>query len=513
MTLRRAIAAVVGLLMVTHAATAVGSAGFWRSCPKKYASIYAERLIPDVSWDLWRRLLGMDWSAEERRQPQWFEPDRMLEAAHAVPGAINSVDQKPYHEWKHFSPPAASDPAAAMAYTQASTLFHAGRWSDAEAAFTPLAESNSPLRAAAAYSAARAALNAGDVAGGIHRIGALLADPADAEMYDAAHDLLGTMSYHTGALPLLATRLSEISHLLMAPADLRCHDASLAKLAADASEDLGHVLEFTLPDRSDDAGDFSEPRRGVFTAVGGVDPVIDLVRVLAIPSPFSSVIWKEPFLPQLAKVPGASLSNQATLEGEADYAASAQGYARRMAAQTGNPLWAYALARLSADPHDAGLIAAAEDKVSSGTDDADDRRMLAAWLRAQRIRILLMSGRRDAAAAVISRDVLDPPVTPSSAIFVYQTPMQFVAEGGTRFLLASGQPIAAHDWAASYGHLDASNDVFEATTGKQETILTWDEVLAPGMHPVPPPGGGMSSAAAAMLDLLPADRLVALGPA
>ena len=513
---RALLAATASLLLSMGAASAGGTDGFWRSCPARNDPRYAgSGVIPDVSWDLWHTLPGAEWSVEERQRWDWFEPDRLITAAATAPGPVDPVDAKeygPYYNWEHFAPTAQHGSPIGMTYGPAADLFHAGRWREAEAAFDLLAIGASPLRAAAAYSAARAAIDAGDVDDGIRRIAALLADPADHEMDQAAHHLLGTMAYHTNAAPLLAARLADISHLLMAPPELRCRVLALNRLAMEASGDLGYVLVLAFPDDRMDDSELSAPRRTVFTEVGRIDPVIDLARVLAIPSAFSDLIWKEPFYPQIARVPGFRLDNQATLTNQAGYAAAARAYARGRARETGNPLWGYALARLSTDPADLGLLATMEAAALSGKEDVNDRRMLAAWLRAQRVRILLMSGQRDAAAELVQRDVLEPKLTRDLGPVTEPSPADFVSQGGTRFLLASQDWAAARSWATATA---APTDRGWIIPPKEaEIAMTWKQLIGPGISDRSATSHGrresMSDSVAAMLDLLPADRLVEL---
>lgn len=517
MTLRQTLlATIAAFLLSMGAASASGTDSFWRSCPAQRDWRYiGSGVILDVSWDLWRTLPGAEWSVEERQRWDWFEPDRLITAAAMVPGNVDPVDAKeygPYYKWEHFAPIAQHGSTTAMTYGPAADLFHAGRWREAEAAFDVLANGASPLRAAAAYSAARAAIDAGDVDDGIRRVAALLADPADHEMDQAAHHLLGTMAYHTNAAPLLAARLAEISHLLMAPPELRCRVPALNQLAMEASGDLGYLLALAFPDDRMDDSDLGAPRRTVFTEVGRIDPVIDLARVLAIPSAFSDLIWKEPFYPEQAKVPGFRLDNQATLAAQAGYAAAAQAYARSRARETGNPLWGYALARLSSDPADLGLLSSAEAAALSGKEDVNDRRMLAAWLRAQRVRILLMSGQRDTAAALVQHDVLEPHLTRDLGPATEPSPADFVSQGGTRFLLASQDWAAARSWATATA---ASTDRgWTIPPREAEIAMTWKQLIGPGIRnrSVSPHGRreSMSDNVAAILDLLPADRLVDL---
>ncbi len=512
--LRAAIAAAC-LFISTSPALCRGLSGYWRSCPTDDQA-YDEQmgLIPGVSWDAWRILLPDEWSDEQKNHPQWFETQPVIAAADAAPGTIVPEDVSETY-WRSQSALRGTDAdfGDADAYARASALFRAGHWHEAKQAFEPLASGTSSLRPAAAYSAARAALDAGDVNGGIQRLAALLADPADAHMYLAAHHLLGAMAYHTGASPLRAARLTEISHLITAPPQLRCDNGALKQLTSEANDDLDTILRHTFPNgRLDQAADDAQ-YRDVLTAVGVLDPVIDLVRVLAVPTGFG-ISWKEPFVPERIKIPNAPLEDQPTLEAEATYAATARDYARIKAKQTGNPLWVYALARLTSDPNDLALIAAAETSTLAKHDAADDRHVLAAWLRAQRVRILLMSGRTDLATKAVSLEVLVP-LTPSISDNTWVdewTPLGFLNEGGTRFLLASGETAAARSWAKDTRPVKTS--WYSKANQDEATATNWEELIEPGTKQpsqnADDLGNGMPLRVAAVLDLLPADHLVEL---
>jgi hypothetical protein len=477
--------------------------GLWLACPgQQTPAPYAhDELIPGVSWDAWRALLRRDWNDAERRRAGWFEANALIAAATAAPlvGEYN-ID---HAHAGGYVPPVPGTDAQADAYAAAQTTYHAGEWTDAASAFETIAAQTSPYRAAAAYSAARATLNRGDFEGGISRIGAILADPADAEMHQAAHHLLGTLAAQTNAAPLLAARLEEISHLLMAPPSLRCTDLALASLAKEADADFAFIISFAYgTNRFSYGPTWSPERRAIFAKVGRLDPVIDLAATLAEPGRFGNAPWIEPFYPQAVHFPGYELGDQTILYAYRDEAAAATKHAR-LKARTGNPLWAYALASRTTDVADLPEIDAAIAASRSGDDLPTDRRILAGWLAANELRILLMAGREDEALAALSR--LGPVINGDTG--TQPGLRQFVYNGGIRFLLARRDFDGAKRWAAA-------TRVLARVISIAPDDLTMD--LAPNWEEALRWGTGVSQASnlpdglAAALDLQPADRLVQL---
>lgn len=483
--------------------------GFWPACPGDHRLTWHEAgPIPGVSWDGWRALLHVDWSDLERSEPGWFDTDTILKAAAAAP----SQEMAPINEtwWGSHVPRLDADPAW-TSYETAAALFHDGQWREAKAQFDAIAVSFSPFRPEAAYSAARSALETGDVAGGVQRIAALFGDPKDERMEGAAHDLLGRFGA-TGSPPLLAARLAEISHLLMVPPALRCAKPELARLARMADDDQDHLRMIAFPTDHEHGDGWNGADAAVFREVGAIDPVIELLRVVDAPSPYDHTRWAEPFYPQAFAFPGLQLREQTMLVAERGVIAKALATARRRAADGGNPLWAFALARLSADPVDLPAIRQGEQAAVAERDVPADRRALAALLAAHEIRILLIAGRIDEAERVLRQDAALLAVDIAGPM---GGAADYVRIGGTSLLLARRDVAGARAWAAAV-RLPAGESEHSFKQSFPLMLATsWDETLKPGMgararsQGYQPPDT-MPQAVAAALDLLPADRLASL---
>jgi len=329
-------------------------------------------------------------------------------------------------------------------------------------------------------------------------------------MYGAAHHLIGTLVSQTNASAILAARLAEISHLLMVPPELRCRYPELQQLATEAGQDQSYIRRFAFPTNDSDGGDYSAPRRAVFKAVGALDPVVDLLRVLSFPSSYAGTRWTEPFYPSAFAVNGYSVLDQGLLKQQMGEVQEALVYARHKAVETKNPLWAYALGRLASDPQDLAVIRDAERILLDEQDGTDDRRILFAWLLAYEARILLISGHTDEALTVAIR-LSSAPLT--IGLWRSPNPWLYVVEGGTTFLLARGDIFSARSWSVALSSLRQHLEPFSQNDVDPLTAVAWDEALAPGII-----GGNrrrnhsnrMPTELAAALDLLPSDSLVIL---
>jgi hypothetical protein len=477
------------------------------ACPGETARLtYQRSILPAISWDTWRALLGRDWTPAERSQAGWFNADAMIKAA-TTPDA-KPLDARPPvtgdADERVLETPANADEG--RQYDEAALLFHGGQWQQAIAAFDTIASTRSYYAAEAAYSAARAALMEGNVADGIHRIAALLADPAKHEIFQAAHHLVGTLASMSGDSPLLAARLVEISHLLMAPMSLRCSDMELKSLMDEADDDLQFLLRFTYEASFADPPSWSLQRRAVFARVAAMDPVIDLVRAFAMPTPFSSDgAWIEPFYPSQVRAPGFSMKEQPFVASLAADGAALTAHAREQARLTGSPLWAYALAVRTTNAGDIPAIRAGRLRLEEDTKPDVSEASLDAWLRAQEVRILLMSGRMEDAL-----DTLQHSAPAFEGIFFADRSVQdYVVNGGSRFLLARRDLNGARRWAeASDRHWSISPNL--QTFFYPALARDWTEALAPDRSSLNGLPETLPSSAASGLDLLPADRLVAL---
>ena len=505
----------VWVLAATNAAQAQG---FWRSCPRHgaVAAGYEDALIPGVSWDGWRALLGVDWTAAERAQPDGFDADALLRAAATVPATpITPADSEQHFGWPTYAPPGRdATEAETDGYRQAAILFHAGQWQAAIASFDPIAGGSSPYRAAAAYSAARAAFDASDVAGGIRRIAALLADPADRRMRGAALDLVGTLAWNTGSAPLLAVQFARISHLLMAPPEVRCGGPDLAFAAVRAEYEWDDLQRFAFFRPNGDGVSLDQSPAITLKALGTVDPVIDLLRLLRLATPRAREIWTQPFDPLAPAAFDAERDTIAPLARSTGGGEDPLAYVREKAHADGNPLWVLLMALLSHDAGDLPAIRQAAQTLRTGQDVPADRRALAGWLTAAEVRILLLAGRRPEAEAIVQRD-LDALTGAPHRWGPRNTPAAYLWQGGTYLYLDRGDVADARSWAALFAREDAQLD----PTGDRPFSLTlatdWTSALAGGVGPAPSDDrgwrhGAMPDDIATALDLLPAERLVAV---
>jgi len=149
----RGVLALVALIASSLPVRAEDGSGFWEACPGspvfEPGSSLNQDVIPGVSWDGWRTLLHADWSANEIRQPGWFNGDSLIRAVNTVPD--QKVDQ-PDRFWSR-TPlryrALVETPDDFAAYDSAASLFDKAQWSAAVAAFDAISRSGSPFRAAA----------------------------------------------------------------------------------------------------------------------------------------------------------------------------------------------------------------------------------------------------------------------------------------------------------------------------------------------------------------------------
>ncbi len=350
--------------------TSAFGAGAWTLCRERqpeYVYYSADdALIPGITWDTWRVLLHQDWSPADRVRPGWSDTEAMIRAAQQAP---LDTDYQPSETelTENYVPQAQATTEQQNAYATAAMMFHAGSMRAAIAAFDAIASSStSPYAAAAAYSAARAALDIGDFADGISRVGRIIADPAMQDMHKAAHHLVSTIAYQTGASPLIAARFADLTHLLLAPREHRCRNTELYTLMKEANTDLDYIFRDTFPtNRFDNLPPWSRHTRDILASVAQYDPVADLIQVLAAPTPFNrNGAWIEPFYPEAVPYPGFSLEDQASVAGADENGPARTAHARERARETGNPLWAYALAIRTTDPADLPILEAAKAAAS-----------------------------------------------------------------------------------------------------------------------------------------------------
>ena len=472
--------------------------------PEKMPVNWSE-LIPGVSLDAWRILVGQPWSEGDDSRPGWFDADALVAASRLVPR-----DQG-YHaveaEDGHYVPLAPTTPRQDAEYAATAWVFHGSKPEHAVALFDALASLDSPYAAAAAYSAARATFDGGDVEGGIRRIGRLLADPGKAEMHGAAHDLIGTMAYDTGAAPLLAARLVEITHLLAAPLDLRCRSAELQGLHEAALDDLRYLLNQAYPTDHRNFGLDATPRlQDVLGRIAPSQPLIDVAQVLAIPTSFSTGrSWLDPYRPDGVRYPGFELQDQEIAAKSAASGARLVLHARERAQATDNPLWAYAVAVHTTAMADLPLIRSARLSLSRALVNDADREALDGWLLVQEARIELMNGHEDVALALLKDEALRWSTPPDGRPNDFGS---FIIDGGTRYLLARRDLAGARRWSTETSKRFPG--LLDPERYRMILAAEWSEALEFATLRDPMGGENSSPALASMLDLQPADRLVAL---
>ena len=495
-----------GLCLAIALGATSASAEDWIGCDQSQSynqqGLWSSQLAPGVSWDAWRILLNRPWSDAERSQPVWFDADRAVAAAAQAP--LDTPYPGEFWIWPRVSYvpalPATADQREA--YAAAVNLYTLKLWPAATDAFDAIASGPSPYAAAAAYSAARSTFYSSDFTDGFRRIERLVADPARRDMRQAAYHLVGTLANQTGASPLIAARLADIAHLLMVPSELRCRDIELRTLADQASGDLYHIIQIAFPTSHYwSIVQWSEHARGVFLRLAATDPTIDLIRVLAAPTPFMRGSWVDPFFPGLYQYPGVGLNEQAIVAASDPDSAAVTAHARERAMATGNPLWTYALARRTADVADLALIHTARATVARSGIAENDRTNLDANLSSQEARILLMAGRLDLAIAATGS------VKGASGLYVPAIDRNGIGDEGARYLLARRDLTSARIWANATMPRFSEDLVLSPMASR--LAITWHELLKPGLGR-PPAESVPSDAEASALDLLPAARLIEL---
>ena len=451
-----------------------------------------------LPWPVLNDLLQQAWTPADRGRRGWSDYAAMIAAAERAPlDTLYTVLEAGMRT--NYLPRFPATAAQTATYEAAAARYGEGQFREAIAQFDAIAaEPQSPFAAAAAYSAARATLEIGYFDDGIRRTGQIVADPQWQDMHQAAKHLIGTVAYRTGASPLIAAHLTNITHLLAAPADLQCRYSDLRALVLEAEEDLRWLLAFAYPtNRWTDYEPWSGHTRSVMARVGVDNPVVDLARVLAAPSPFKlNGPWTEPFYPELVPNRGVRVDDQPVTSQSAADGPALTAHAREKAVSTGNPLWAFALAIRTRDIGDIDILKSAEGKVAIASIGRDQRGLLTDRLIAQQARILLMAGYPDEALQAAKR------LGGFSGAFDRDTPRNLAVDGGTSFLLAKRDLAGARQWhmALDKGYRPSWDRPFQVVLAQ-----TWEEALAGK-----PPIFDEHRLSTAGLDLLPATRLVAL---
>jgi hypothetical protein len=467
-------------------------------------------LTPGISWAAWSELLGKRWT-----RTAIVEGSRFDEAG--VARAIAGIGPEPVggsyvDDYENYQPPSGVGTSQQeTAYRTAASLYRQSNWSSSIPEFDAVvADKDSPYRAAAAYTAARAALKAGDIRGGIGRIARIVSDPSLQEYRLAAHHLLGTMSYLTGNPQIVAARYAEIENLLIAPPEVVCHDAELQRLMGEANQGLRWYLNLAFPR---DAFHFgysgSLTTRAVLDKLADDDPVLDLVRVLAAPTPFT-LAWD--WAGGQRRLEAAAQRRDWRTDDPFAYAAFAASdapaltaHARERWLATRQVLWGYALAQRTSELADAGLIRGMREALGSLPETPAVRSALPVFhwhLVRHEIRILLMHNRIDEAIALLRRDLPKYGTSPLNVPYYYAyysaTDAQSIIDGGVRALLERFDLDGARRWAgeAKARYLQPSEELrVLLATGFDDPTLK--EVKS-------------ANSLRAVVDLLPARRMTAI---
>ena len=455
-------------------------------------------------WPLWQALSASNIDVHDPRSWRLFPLDEVLAALRSVPLAkplpASFAEATEYYRPPNWYSDEFKVWERTAAYAEAARLYVAGQLPDAIREFdalvaqdqTPQASPPNPFRAAAAYTAARAAFRLGNFEDGATRVDRILADPDMREFWVAAWELIPRIRYGTDAAPLGAAELAQISRLLTLRNDVLCRsgrywgwdkqaqkmgDADVGTAIAEAAREDFALTRF--------GSDFLRPGFDYAEA----DPVIAaLLHMPAYPN-FDSgrnamFFWHFGVDDHLWSAAWTRLPENS------DAVLNAREHWR----STRNPLWALELGRIGGE-QDLPVLVDATAIVRAGSNDLSERAKASlVWaLTAYRARILLMAGNRAEAIAALRGPTpeerravaLKPPE-------LVQDALESVVNSGGRFLLAQGDLAKAREWA-----IDASAAAGWPIAEVLKPLLV-DDLSELYRHPV--------------LRLTPVDGVIRLGP-
>jgi hypothetical protein len=409
-------------------------------------------ITPGVSWQAWSELLNVHWTkAEIEGAP--YNPTLVKQAITTVvntPGSTTGLPSFYYGDTETFTHSATDTQRAE--YEAAAKLYKANQWNASIPLFDVIArDQRSPYRAAAAYSAARAALKAGQFSIGIDRINEIVRDPTLSEFHAAAYHLVGVMAARTGSMPLIAAKYAEMSHMFMAPVSLLCSSQVAADVFIYQSGDLPWYL---IRERSSVS---ISNKQSVLDILSATDPVLDLLRVLAAPTPFKSLGWPHPSKPSRPRHvldPKYSFAASVTEQWSDADGMMLTAHAREKWIQSKNPLWGFALAQRTADPADIPLLLDMLKQVDSLPDlpGVDAARPAFYWqFMRQSIRLLVMSGKTSDAIKLITKNTRNTndlkQISPISASYIAEDGLA-ILNGPIRWFLENYDLPSAKHWAS-----------------------------------------------------------------
>jgi len=369
------------------------------------------------------------WTRAEIDRKVFFSSDRLKLALRAVPltapATLASNDIEDYDRQNPGRP-------GVEAYIAAGELYVRGDYKKSIPLFDRVvSDRGSGYRAAAAYTAARATLLMGDLAGAAARIEALAGDPTLREFAGPAYDLFSKIHYQSNAVPLNAAEISQISFMLTAPTEAVCGSPLGEQLRRKFDDELPELI--SIPQKYNRWPHFGI-RAMASTAMAKLDPVVEAAAFIGRPRwdatgfhGYGVVGWEDDrsSLPSLAA------------------------HARERWDAGHNPLWAVILAERTRDQGDLDRITDALAILHKwpGLPKAAQARY--AWrLVAQLVRLKLIAGKIDEAAAAASLLTLDDLAADRDR----PQPDIRVAEGtilasGIRWFVQRNDFESAHKWA------------------------------------------------------------------
>jgi hypothetical protein len=381
-----------------------------RAAPQSRTAAHA---CEDLSayWPLWRALAVGNGTSDQSQFKPLFPLIEVIEALRAVPLTkplpAEFADQMEYYRPQNYY--AVDAWAHAVPYAKAAAVYEAGDLPEAIRQFDAIVAGgdpkkpaifNSPFRAAAAYTAARAAFRLGNFEDGAVRIDRILADPSLSEFWAAAWMLIPRIRYGTDAAPLAAAEMVAISRLMTIPTTVMCGEPTngvFGKVVLEAARE-----DSWLPETG--SGEFLKPGLDYVRA----DPIIMLLAT------------QEPAV------------------------------ARERWQATRNPLWAL---QLGGTEQDLSAMSDAIGVVRTWPDLTDRAKASLVWeLAATRAHSLLISGKPTEALAALAEP------TPQERQIVEADPPDRVRDAfdallnnNIRYLVARHEMARARQWAIAAG--------------------------------------------------------------
>ena len=475
---------------------------------------FSSWLTPGIPWPAWMELLDLHWSADEIRNTTLFEPKRIMQAIKwVVPGQTSAPSYTRPWPPGHYVPDTPASPQATRAYEKAAALYDDMNWAKAISGLDAItADKTSPYRAAAAYSAARAAINLGRYGDALKRINRLVTDPSLTEYQLAAFHLIGLRAYQSGSPQLIAAHYEEIAHLLEAPPSLICRNALSMNVSHGykhggwAGDLIWYIRDAFPTDHYHGEG----TRRAVLDVLAMHQPFFDVLRAIAAPTPYESDSGWLRVEPKLQLEIERNTYRAIALRDST----AITDHAREEWLKTKNPLWGYALARRTASLSDFPLLEDMIARLHALPDTPAIAYSRDAFYRhfvRHAVRVLLMNGDIDQAVSFLKDKW--PNVDKSlNYTFDYRKDAGAILNGGIRLFLEKFDLPNARRWASAASGLMPYTEVDQSL--RPLLANSFDELLDDRV-----PGDGRNiyglerhqgEMPRSVWDLLPASKLVAL---